>query len=134
MNEYDFLSDLTEGMSGADITEVCQNAAKAAIRDNINAEEEWKKLQAPAGDGDVDMSSYVETVNMITRIHMEEALSKARKSVSQTNLSDFETFRKKMDPAYNKQVAGTTSRPKINWPVFTSQFNNAAVDDDDLYS
>jgi len=44
MNEYDFLSDLTDGMSGADITEVCQNAAKAAIRDNINAEEEWKKL------------------------------------------------------------------------------------------
>ena len=134
MNEYDFLADLTDGMSGADITEVCQNAAKAAIRDNINAEEEWKKLQAPASDGDVDMSNYVETVNMITRVHMEEALSKARKSVSQTNLSDFETFRKKMDPAYNKQVAGSSSRPSIKWPVFTSQFNNAAVDDDDLYS
>merc|ERR1711970_910425 len=49
----DFLSDLTQDFTGADITELCQRAAKSAIRDAITAEEERRRL---AGDGaDADM-------------------------------------------------------------------------------
>ena len=36
---FDFCSELTKDFSGADITELCQRAAKAAIRENIMADE-----------------------------------------------------------------------------------------------
>jgi transitional endoplasmic reticulum ATPase len=35
----DFLAELTEGFTGADITELCQRSTKAAIRESIEAEE-----------------------------------------------------------------------------------------------
>lgn len=35
----DFLADLTDGFTGADLTELCQRATKAAIRESIEAEE-----------------------------------------------------------------------------------------------
>lgn len=50
----DFCADLTEGFSGADITELSQRAAKSAIRDCIAAEEERRKL-VEANGGDVEM-------------------------------------------------------------------------------
>merc|ERR1711971_1510721 len=44
---FDFTADLTQDFTGADITELCQRAAKSAIRDSITAEEERRRL---AGD------------------------------------------------------------------------------------
>ena len=44
---FDFCSDLTQDFTGADITELCQRAAKSAIREAITAEEERRRL---AGD------------------------------------------------------------------------------------
>merc|ERR1712048_1465205 len=44
---FDFTADLTQDFTGADITELCQRAAKAAIRESITAEEERRRL---AGD------------------------------------------------------------------------------------
>lgn len=35
----DFLAELTDGFTGADLTEMCQRATKAAIREAIEAEE-----------------------------------------------------------------------------------------------
>lgn len=35
----DFLAELTEGFTGADLTELCQRSTKAAIRESIEAEE-----------------------------------------------------------------------------------------------
>jgi len=45
--KFDFTADLTQDFTGADITELCQRAAKAAIRESITAEEERRRL---AGD------------------------------------------------------------------------------------
>jgi len=39
--QFDFTSELTENFSGADITELCQRAAKAAIRDSIAADMDY---------------------------------------------------------------------------------------------
>merc|ERR1712013_388338 len=67
-----FISQKTEGFSGADLAEFCQRAAKAAIRDCIAAEE------LKAGDdamGDDDGAE-------ITRKHFEEAFAGARRSVA----------------------------------------------------
>merc|ERR1711912_49132 len=66
-----FMAELTDGFSGADLAELCQRAAKAAIRDAIAADE------LKAGDEDaMDMG------NEIGRKHFEEAFAGARRSVA----------------------------------------------------
>jgi len=56
----DFCADLTDGFTGADITELCQRACKAGIRESIAAEEERRRLAADAGDADAEMDENVE--------------------------------------------------------------------------
>ncbi len=97
----DFLAELTEGFSGADITELCQRATKAAIRESIEADEQRKALMKENPDGDQAMAEVMEDpVPVITRKHFEEALASARVSVKKDDLDRFEEFRKKFDPVY----------------------------------
>lgn len=42
--DLNFMAQLTDGFSGADITEICQKAAKSAVRDAIEAEARMKAL------------------------------------------------------------------------------------------
>lgn len=49
---FDFLAELTEGFTGADITELCQRSTKAAIRESIEADEQRKALMRENPDGD----------------------------------------------------------------------------------
>jgi transitional endoplasmic reticulum ATPase len=111
----DFLAELTDGFTGADLTELCQRATKAAIRESIEADEQRKALMRENPDGDQQMAEMEDPVPVITRKHFEEALSAARKSVTAYDLDKFEQFRKKFDPAYAAKVAGAAT-VKINWP------------------
>ena len=43
--DFNFLGKLTEGFSGADITEICQRAVKYAIRESIRAEARIKAMK-----------------------------------------------------------------------------------------
>merc|ERR1719148_107186 len=117
-----FIAELTDGFSGADLAELCQRAAKAAIRDAIAADE------LKTDDMDVD------ECNEITRKHFEEAMAGARKSVAVTDLAKYDQFRQKMQPTYNQGGGGLT----INWPddpVIGGGGAAAAEDpDEDLYS
>merc|ERR1712139_89048 len=118
------MAELTDGFSGADLAELCQRAAKAAIRDAIAADE-----LKTGDDMDVDAASE------IGRKHFEEAMGGARRSVAQTDLAKYDQFRQKMQPTYNQGGGG----PTINWPDDpviggTSAGGAAAVDDNDLYS
>merc|ERR1711881_701350 len=72
-----FMAELTDGFSGADLAELCQRAAKAAIRDAIAADE------LKTDDMDVDATSE------IGRKHFEEAMGGARRSVAQTDLAKY---------------------------------------------
>ena len=81
------------------MTELCQRATKAAIRESIAAEEDRKKLMN--GNDDVEME---DPVPVITRAHFEEALANARRSVTEYDLNKFELFRTKFDPAYAAKV------------------------------
>ena len=104
---FDFLAEWTQDFTGADITEMCQRAAKSAIRDSIAAEEDRRRLAAENGvDGDADMEPESDPVPMITRAHFEEAMANARRSVTVHDLYKFEEFRKKFDPVYAKRSAG----------------------------
>ncbi len=82
------------------LSELCQRAAKAAIRDAIAADE------LKTDDMDVDET------NEISRKHFEEAMAGARRSVAQTDLAKYDQFRQKMQPTYNLTGGGQT----INWP------------------
>ena len=126
-----FLAAQCEGFSGADMTELCQRATKAAIRESIAAEEDRRKLMT-GEDADVEME---DPVPVITRKHFEEAMASARKSVTEYDLQKFEQFKLKFDPAYAAKQ-GKAARVDIQWPdADVGQFNNAADDnDDDLYN
>jgi len=117
-----FIGELTDGFSGADLAELCQRAAKAAIRDAIAADE------LKTDDMDVD------ECNEIGRKHFEEAMAGARRSVAITDLAKYDQFRQKMQPQYQQGGGGTT----INWPddpvIGGGGTAAAADDDDDLYS
>ena len=97
---------MTEGFTGADLTELCQRSTKAAIRESIEADEQRKALMKDNPDGDAQMAEMEDPVPVITRKHFEEALAAARKSVTAYDLDKFEQFRKKYDPAYAAKVAG----------------------------
>merc|ERR1712072_423554 len=112
-----FIAQKTEGFSGADLSELCQRAAKAAIRDAIAADE----LK------DDDMADGMGTE--ITRKHFEEAFAGARRSVDATQLAKYDQFRKKFDPMYMNQSAD--GAPAINWPDGPVIGGGAAADDDD---
>merc|ERR1712084_211215 len=122
-----FVAQKTEGFSGADLAELCQRAAKAAIRDAIASEE------LKAGDDAMDDDAGSE----ISRKHFEEAFAGARRSVASNDLAKFDQFRKKFDPVYMTQTGGGTGVPAINWPDEPGFGGGAAAaavdDDDDLY-
>merc|ERR1712048_1541294 len=107
-----FIAELTDGFSGADLVELCQRAAKAAIRDAIAANE------LETDDQDVTRE--------IGRKHFEEALGGARRSVAWSDLAKYEGFGQITPPRY-EQVFATGSN--INWPDVPP-----VDEDDDLYS
>ena len=127
----DFLAQQCDGFSGADMTELCQRATKAAIRESIAAEEERRKLMSGDDDANMEMD---DPVPVITRAHFEEAMSNARRSVTEYDLNKFEQFRTKFDPAYAAKV-GNNHKAVINLPEDNaSQFAKQQDDDDDLYT
>lgn len=108
------------------MAELCQRAAKAAIRDAIAAEE------LKAGDDAMDDVGTSE----IGRKHFEEAFAGARRFVAATDLAKYDQFRKKFDPVYMNQSAGDGG-VVINWPdapVIGGGGAAAVDDDDDLYA
>jgi len=120
-----FISQKTEGFSGADLAELCQRAAKAAVRDSIAADE------LADGEMDTDMG------NEIGRKHFEEAFAGARRSVDASALAKYDQFRKKFDPVYMAQQ-GADGGLVINWPdapvIGAAAAGAADDDDDDLYA
>ena len=72
-------------------------------------------------------------VPVITRNHFKEALEHARKSVTEYDLSKFEAFRTKYDPAYASSKNVGSKKFEINWPDVAQPFV-PANDDEDLYS
>jgi len=93
-----FLAKSTHGFSGADLTEVCQRAAKLAIRESIESDirraREKKEREAAAGDEEQmeEDEEEEDPVPVITREHFEEAMKYARRSVSDADIRRYEMF------------------------------------------
>ena len=92
-----FLAKNTHGFSGADLTEICQRAAKLAIRESIEADirmaRERKEKEEAADDAKMEEDGEEEDpVSVITREHFEEAMKYARRSVSDGDIRRYEMF------------------------------------------
>ncbi|CAM9544357.1 unnamed protein product, partial [Phaeothamnion confervicola] len=85
------MAKITEGFSGADITEICQRAAKLAIRDSISADTDLAERGIEPGDPD-----WEDAVPYISTRHFEQAISRARKSVSTEEVEKYLEFARNM--------------------------------------
>ncbi|KAI9458156.1 P-loop containing nucleoside triphosphate hydrolase protein [Lactarius psammicola] len=92
--DLSFLAKNTHGFSGADLTEICQRAAKLAIHESIEAD--IRKARERKDKEDADDANMEEDeedpVPVITREHFEEAMKYARRSVSDGDIRRYEMF------------------------------------------
>ena len=93
-----FLAKHTHGFSGADLAEVCQRAAKIAIRESIEADRRREQERKERGD-DVKMEEEGaaqeledDPVPEITLAHFEDSMRFARRSVSDADIRRYEMF------------------------------------------
>ncbi|KAJ7890031.1 hypothetical protein B0H13DRAFT_1508331, partial [Mycena leptocephala] len=95
------LAKSTHGFSGADLTEICQRAAKLAIRESIDSDmrrtREKRERDEAAGDDamkveDDAVEEEEDPVPEITRDHFKEAMKFARRSVSDQDIRRYEMF------------------------------------------
>jgi transitional endoplasmic reticulum ATPase len=92
--DVEMMSKATEGFSGADLTEICQRAAKNAIRESVN-HGIARARAITAGEIDED-EPFEDPVPFIRRDHFEEAMSRARRSVSDADIRKYEEYTSKM--------------------------------------
>jgi transitional endoplasmic reticulum ATPase len=125
------LAKATEGFSGADITEICQRAAKNAIREAVQADiDRAKKITA----GQVDANApFDDPVPYIRKDHFEEAMSRARRSVSDKDIRQYEEFTAKMKADSMAAGAGNFKFGE-NADDSSSSDSTTANADEDLYS
>ena len=90
--DINFLGKSTHGFSGADLTEICQRAAKLAIRESIEADVRRAREKKDRGEEDMEEDEEEDPVPQITREHFEEAMKYARRSVSDQDIRRYEMF------------------------------------------
>ncbi|KAI7875211.1 transitional endoplasmic reticulum ATPase [Lichtheimia hyalospora FSU 10163] len=135
-----YIAKNTAGFSGADLSEICQRAAKLAIREDIErdiAKDKERQARQEAGE-DVGMEEDEDddVISYITKAHFEEAMRFARRSVSDADIRRYEMFAQNMQ---QQRGFGTFKFPESgsNQPMETgggeSSFGQEGGDDD-LYA
>jgi transitional endoplasmic reticulum ATPase len=94
--DIDQLADATDGFSGADITEICQRAAKNAIRDSITAGLERQKRVEAGELTQEEADALPDPVPAITKAHFEASMTKARRSVTPEIIKQYDDFQAKI--------------------------------------
>jgi transitional endoplasmic reticulum ATPase len=94
-----YIASKTNGFSGADLGFITQRAVKIAIKESISIDIERTKAREAAGD-DMDIDEEAEDpVPELTKAHFEEAMSTARRSVSDVEIRRYEAFSQQMKNA-----------------------------------
>jgi transitional endoplasmic reticulum ATPase len=128
-----YLAKVTNGFSGADLTEICQRACKLAIRECIEREisHERQRAQNP----DAHMDDDFDPVPEIRRDHFEEAMKFARRSVTDNDIRKYEMFAQTLQQSRgfgtNFRFPGQPGSASQPTPAGDNQF--ADDGDDDLY-
>merc|ERR1719498_1338151 len=124
-----YLAQHTDKFSGADLTEICQRAAKLAIRESIERDIERTRAREAAGD-DAEMEDVEEEdlVPEITRRHFEESMRQARRSVSEQDLMKYGSFAQTLQ---QQRAAINSTGGSISGFRFPENNASAAADADD---
>ncbi len=104
--DIDFLAHHTEKFSGADLTEICQRAAKLAIRESIERDIERERMRAEAGAAAAVMEDEADPVPEIKRVHFEQAMGEARRSVSDADIAKYSSFALTLQQQRNTMTGG----------------------------
>ena len=102
----DQLADATDGFSGADITEICQRAAKNAIRDSIKHGIERQKRVEAGEITQQECDDLPDPVPAITKVHFEASMSKARRSVTPDIIAQYDEFTAKQKASWGAGGSG----------------------------
>merc|ERR1719238_1360183 len=92
--DLDYLARHTDRFSGTDLTEICQRAAKLAVRESIE-KERIREAALEAGE-DIADDEEEDLVPEITTAHFELAMRDARRSVSDADLAKYSSFAQTM--------------------------------------
>lgn len=141
----DYLAEHTDKFTGADLTEICQRAAKFAIRESIEKDIERRRAREAAGDdgmGEEEEEDDFDPVPEITTAHFEAAMRDARRSVSDSDLAKYSSFAATMQQQRSALQAGAGAGG-FRFPDHGGGAGGAVEDagaaageeeDDDLYS
>lgn len=128
----------THGFSGADLAGICQRACKMAIRESINKEIQIEELKKA---GQLDENADIDPVPEITRVHIEEAMRGARRSVTDADIRRYDMFKTSMQQSRAFGGAGSSLGGGAEGGAPAGGNGNAGggasqppADDDDLYS
>jgi len=129
-----YLAEFTDGFSGADLSEICQRAAKFAISESIQNDMQKKRDRKEKGiEGEEEEIDEEDPVPYITRDHFEKAMEYARKSVSKEELQRYDRFAREMKMGgKGKDQSGQTV--DFKWPKLENEKpEDKKVLDEDLY-
>ncbi|XP_009782020.1 cell division cycle protein 48 homolog [Nicotiana tabacum] len=125
------LAKLTEGYSGADITEICQRACKYAIRGEIekDIEREKKRMENP----DIMEEDTEEEVAEIKVAHFEESMKFARRSVSDLDILKYHDFAQSLQQSrgFGSEFKFTNNNTTANAAKENPFENSVGVEDCD---
>ncbi len=138
--DLQYLAAQTEKFTGADLTEICQRAAKLAIREDIMRSMERQKIRDEAAKDPNIMDSEVEEVDEVPEIlpkHFEEAVRNARRSVSDRDLAQYSSFAQTLQQSRANITSGGQALNAFSFPqarpAATAGFA-AQEEEEDLYS
>ncbi|KND01263.1 transitional endoplasmic reticulum ATPase [Spizellomyces punctatus DAOM BR117] len=134
--DLDYMAKMSNGFSGADLTEICQRACKLAIRESIEKEINRERARKDAQSrGEELMDDDEDPVPEITRAHFEEAMKFARRSVSDNDIRKYEMFAQNLQQRLG--FGGSFKFPESGSGATGGNEGAFAEDvtaDDDLYS
>merc|ERR1712176_318542 len=124
--DLNYLAQKTEKYSGADLTEICQRAAKLAIRESIQF------LMERIRAGEEDDEDYPDPVPEITKAHFEEAVQNSRQSVSDADIVRYGAFAQKLQQS-RAQLGNGSGASNFRFPN-GQQGNQAEEEEENLYN
>jgi transitional endoplasmic reticulum ATPase len=135
--DLEHLAKATEKFTGADLNEICQRAAKFAIRESIEKTMERERARAAQGAAaDMDEEAF-DPVPEVTKRHFEMSMQGARRSVSDQDLAKYSAFASTLQQQRAAMGASSYSMPdRAAAPPAAGGdgAGGAAGDGDDLYA
>ncbi|RYG67222.1 AAA family ATPase, partial [archaeon] len=146
--DLNYLAAQTEKFTGADLTEICQRAAKLAIREDIMRSMEREQIRKEAEAQGVMQDDEIVDDDLVPEIlprHFEEAVRNARRSVSDRDLAQYSSFASTLQQSRSQLSTGGGSLATFQFPrnhpgnanANQGATNNNAMqedDEEDLYS